>query len=56
MKKRMIQRVGDRDKIAWSVKEYAFTVAANPMSDRVQLVLEVWEDEEKDVCVEGQGR
>ena len=37
----MINRVGDRDKVAWSIKPYAFTIPANPMSDRVQLVLEI---------------
>jgi len=39
----MIERVGDRDKAEWSIKPYAFTIAANPMSDRVQLVLEAYE-------------
>lgn len=38
----MINRVGDRDKVAWSIKPYAFTIPANPMSDRVQLVLEIY--------------
>ena len=38
---KMINRVGDRDKVAWSIKPYAFTIPANPMSDRVQLVLEI---------------
>jgi hypothetical protein len=37
----MVQRVGDRDKVAYSIKPYAFTIPANPMSDRVQLVLEI---------------
>lgn len=36
----MIQRVGDRDKVAWSVKDYAFTIPANPMSDRFQMVIQ----------------
>jgi len=45
MKKLMIQRVGDRDKVCWSVKEYAFTIPANPMSDRVQMVLEIYEED-----------
>lgn len=39
----MIQRVGDRDKVSWSIKDYAFTIPANPMSDRVQMVLEYGE-------------
>lgn len=42
---KVIQRVGDRDKEMWSVKEYAFTVPANPMSDRVQMIVELYEDE-----------
>lgn len=40
---KMIQRVGDRDKVEWSVKDYAFTIPANPMSDRVQMVIELYE-------------
>ena len=43
----MIQRVGDRDKIAFSIKPYAFTIASNPMSDRLQKVIEIkYEDNE----------
>ena len=39
------QRVGDRDKVCYSVKPYAFTIPANPMSDRIQSVIEiVYED------------
>lgn len=41
----MIQRVGDRDKVAWSIKPYAFTIPTNPMSDRVQMVIEYEEQE-----------
>lgn len=37
---KMIQKVGDRDKDQWSIKDIAFTIPANPMSDRVQMVLE----------------
>ena len=37
---RIIQRVGDRDKISYSVKPYAFTIPTNPMSDRIQKVIE----------------
>lgn len=44
MKIRTIQRVGDRDKICWSIKEIAFTIVANPMSDRTQLVIEIDEN------------
>nr|DAM23886.1 MAG TPA: hypothetical protein [Caudoviricetes sp.] len=36
-----IQLVGDRDNPSISLKEYAFTIPANPMSDRGQLILEV---------------
>lgn len=42
---KVIQKVGDRDKECWSVKEYAFTIPANPMSDRVQLVVELYDNE-----------
>lgn len=35
------QRVGDRDKVCYSVKPYAFTIPANPMSDRIQSVIEI---------------
>ena len=50
MKIWMIERVGDRDKEAWSIKDYAFTIPANPMSDRVQMVLETYEDDNTDKC------
>lgn len=46
----VIQRVGDRDKTCWSIKDIAFTINANPMSDRVQLVLEIYE---KDGSIRG---
>ena len=39
----MAQRVGDRDKVAWSIKRIAFTIPSNPMSDRIQLVIETYE-------------
>lgn len=45
----MIQRVGDRDKTAWSIKDYAFSVVSNPMSDRVQMVLESYEQGKESV-------
>ena len=38
----MIERVGDRDKSSWSIKPIAFTIPSNPMSDRVQLVIETY--------------
>lgn len=41
-----IQRVGDRDKVCWSIKDIAFTINANPMSDRMQFVLEFYADRE----------
>ena len=40
----VIQRVGDRDKESWSVKDYAFTIPANPMSDRIQMIVMLYED------------
>lgn len=36
----IIQQVGDRGNSYWSEKDNAFTIAANPMSDRCQLVKE----------------
>ena len=44
---KMIQRVGDRDKVAWSIKDYAFTIPSNPMSDRIQMVIEIWQTKEE---------
>jgi len=38
--KKMIQKVGDRDNPMISIKDYAFCVNANPMSDRQQFVVE----------------
>ena len=38
--KKMIQKVGDRDNPTISIKDYAFCVNANPMSDRQQFVVE----------------
>jgi len=48
MRVKVIQRVGDRDKECWSVKDYAFTIPANPMSDRVQMITEVYESDDPD--------
>ena len=44
MRIKCIQRVGDRDKSYWSVKDFAFTIPANPMSDRVQMLVYIYED------------
>lgn len=43
LKIKVIQRVGDRDKESWSVRDFAFTIPANPMSDRIQLIVEIHE-------------
>lgn len=50
VKKLMIEKVGDRDKNSYSIKEYAFTINANPMSDRVQMVMEIYEDSSDTTC------
>ena len=42
---KMIQKVGDRDNPSLSIKDIAFTINANPMSDRLQKVIEVYEEE-----------
>lgn len=49
----MMQRVGDRDKVCWSVKDIAFTIPANPMSDRVQMV--IWYEDRSNDMPEQQG-
>jgi len=36
----MIQKVGDGDKDLFSIKDFAFTIPSNPMSDRIQMVIE----------------
>lgn len=38
---RIYQYVGDRDKPTISIKDIAFTIAANPMSDRMQRIIEI---------------
>ena len=38
-----MQKVGDRDNPTISIKEIAFCINANPMSDRQQLVIEIYE-------------
>ena len=45
MKKyKIMQKVGDRDNPSISIKDVAFCVNANPMSDRQQIVVEVDEE------------
>ena len=44
MSVKVIQKVGDRDKALWSVKEISFTIPVNPMSDRIQMILFCYED------------
>ena len=48
--KKMIQKVGDRDNPSLSIKDIAFTINANPMSDRLQKVIEVYEEHDTDMC------
>ena len=43
---KMIQKVGDRDNPSLSVKDIAFTISANPMSDRLQKVIEIYNERE----------
>lgn len=38
---RIYQYVGDRARPTISVKDIAFCLAANPMSDRIQRVIEI---------------
>ena len=38
-----IQLVGDRDKPIVSIKDQAFCICANPMSDRGQLIIVEYE-------------
>ena len=42
----MIQKVGDRDNPSLSLKYIAFTISANPMSDRLQKVIEIYNERE----------
>jgi DNA (cytosine-5)-methyltransferase 1 len=37
---KIMQLVGDRDKPSLSIKDHAFTIPANPMSDREQMVVQ----------------
>ena len=50
MIKRMIQKVGDRDNPSLSIKDIAFTINANPMSDRLQKVIEVYAEHDTYMC------
>ena len=43
---KMIQKVGDRNNPSLSIKDIAFTINANPMSDRLQKVIEIYEGED----------
>ena len=43
----MIQKVGDRDNPSLSIKDIAFTINANPMSNRLQKVIEVYEEDKQ---------
>ena len=47
---KMIQKVGDRDNPSLSIKDIAFTINANPMSDRLQKVIEVYEEHDTNMC------
>ena len=51
---KMIQKVGDRDNPSLSIKEIAFTINANPMSDRLQKVIEVYEEHDTYMCNKGE--
>ena len=42
----MIQKVGDRDNPSLSLKDIAFTISANSMSDRLQKVREIYNERE----------
>ena len=48
--KKMIQKVRDRDNPSLSIKDIAFTINANPMPDRLQKVIEVYEEHDTDMC------
>jgi len=38
----MIEKAGDRNNSRFVVRDYAFTIPANPMSDRLQMVIEIY--------------
>ena len=46
----MIQRVGDRDKVVYSIKPYAFAILANEQS-KCQKVIEIVYERVQDVSV-----
>ena len=50
MEYKMIHKVGDRDNPSLSIKDIAFTINANPMSDRLQKVIEVYEEHDTNMC------
>ena len=54
--KKMIQKVGDRDNPSISIKDYAFCLNANPMSDRLQFVVDIEESSLIDVRAVGRQR
>lgn len=37
------QQVGDRGSGYYTAKRIAYTIPANPMSDRVQMIIEIYE-------------
>ena len=55
MRRLIMQKVGDRDKDMVSVKDIAFCVNANPMSDRQQMVIEYETVQVDDSASDGQG-
>lgn len=50
IKEKIFKIVGDRDNPSLSIKDIAFTINANPMSDRLQKVIEVYEEHDTDMC------
>ena len=46
--KYIMQKYGDRGGNVGSIREYAHTIPANPMSDRGQMVLEIYEKTDAD--------
>lgn len=47
---KMMQKVGDRGSPSISVKDYAFCINANPMSDRQQLVIEIEDSRSENIA------
>lgn len=41
--KLIMQRYGDRGGNVGSIRDYAHTIPANPMSDQIQMAMEVYE-------------